>query len=244
MGRKRQRKSGNINNAEIGDKRSRQISDDDDFVSYDMLGQEQAATMRLNLVKEKRSNEANEEDSNNEVEFGVFPMLACRTNPQVMVNTIEKMNNIQKREIIDMGFGHMLSLRVKEVPSMLGYWLIDNFNPITCEISLQDGRKLHIEHNDVYRVFGFPKGKRIIKKKKKQEHHELLNEWKKFFPGKEHKILPVDVSNEALRHIDGGIWFRRQFMILLTICLIENGSNGYVTPQIMRCFEDVSQLVE
>ncbi|KAL6511267.1 hypothetical protein OROHE_020491 [Orobanche hederae] len=170
--------------------------------------------------------------------------MACRTNPQVLVNTIEKLNDIQKQEIIDMGFGHILLLSIKEVPSMLGYWVLDNFNPITCEIKLQGGRRLHIDDNDVHRAFGLPKGKRLIVKKKKQEQHVLLDEWKKYFPGKEHKILPIHVSEEALRHIDGGVWFRRQFMVLLISCLIENGSNSYVTPQIMKCLEDVTRLVD
>ncbi|KAL6558275.1 hypothetical protein OROMI_018625 [Orobanche minor] len=137
-----------------GDKRPKQIVDDDDFD----IEKENIPNYNIG---HKRSNACNGHDCDDDA-FDGFPMMACRTNPQVLVNTIEKLNDIQKKEIVDMGFGHILLLSIKEVPSMLGYWVVNNFNPITCEIKLQDGRRLHIDDNDVYRVFGLPKGKRSM----------------------------------------------------------------------------------
>lgn len=58
------------------------------------------------------------------------------------------------------------------------------------------------------------------------------------------KVIPKHVADQMLLQTDGGVWFKRQFMVLLTACLIENSSNGYVIPQIMKCFSDIRCIPE
>nr|GEY34718.1 hypothetical protein [Tanacetum cinerariifolium] len=46
----------------------------------------------------------------------------------------------QKKNIIDMGFGDVLDFKIKDVPTRLSYWLLDNFNEETCVLNVNDFR--------------------------------------------------------------------------------------------------------
>ncbi|GER32359.1 E3 ubiquitin-protein ligase, partial [Striga asiatica] len=150
------------------------------------------------------------------------------------------MNVAQKRAINEIGFGSIFHLSVYKLPRKLGYWLLDNFQPKTCEIKLQNGHSVHIESKDVALVLGFPNGERAIQKKRKHEQCSLLEEWGGKFVKDKKKILPTDVSAQMLSNKDGGLWFIRHFLVLLTSCLIETSGTGYILPQIMSHFSNTS----
>ncbi|KAH6787383.1 hypothetical protein C2S52_006935 [Perilla frutescens var. hirtella] len=44
-----------------------------------------------------------------------------------------------------------------------------------------------------------------------------------------------------LEDCEGGIWFKRHFLVLLSFCLIESYGNSYVPSHILDCFEDVDR---
>ncbi|GER25456.1 E3 ubiquitin-protein ligase [Striga asiatica] len=188
------------------------------------------------------SGDESDSDYSDNEEEQVYEKLKSRTCPQVLVNSCKKMNAAQKRAVNEIGFGSIFHLSVNKLPRKLGYWLLDNFQPKTCEIKLQNGHNVHIESEDVALVLGFPNGECAIKKKKKHEQCSLLEEWGGKFVKDKKKILPNDVSAEMLSNQDGGLWFIRHFLVLLTSCLIETSGTGYILPQIMTHFNNTSAV--
>ncbi|GER41648.1 E3 ubiquitin-protein ligase [Striga asiatica] len=196
------------------------------------------ATFELN--NDESGDESDSDYSDNDEEQQAYDKLKSRTCPQVLVSSCKKMNAAQKRAINEIGFGSIFHLSVYKLPRKLGYWLLDNFQPKTCEIKLQNGHSVHIESKDVALVLGFPNGERAIQKKRKHEQCSLLEEWGGKFVKDKKKILPTDVSAQMLSNQDGGLWFIRHFLILLTSCLIETSGTGYILPQIMSHFSNTS----
>ncbi|CAA0817913.1 Unknown protein, partial [Striga hermonthica] len=189
---------------------------------------------------DESGDESDSDYSENDEEQHVYDKLKSRTCPQVLVSSCKKMNAAQKKAINEIGFGSIFHLSVNKLPRKLGYWLLDNFHPKTCEIKLQNGYSLHIESKDVALVLGFPNGESAIQKKRKHEWCSLLEEWSGKFVKDKRKILPTDVSVQMLSNQDGGIWFIRHFLVLLTSCLIETSGTGYILPQIMSHFNNTS----
>ncbi|KAH6761356.1 hypothetical protein C2S51_018305 [Perilla frutescens var. frutescens] len=143
-----------------------------------------------------------------------------------------------------MGFGNLFHINIIEVPTTLAFWVLDNFDARRCEIKLQENRRVHIEACDVHRVLGLPNGDCPIKKMKKKEKCNLLDAWRGLFRKKNGRIVASDVAKKMIELKDGGVWFKRHFVLLLIACLIEHPGNGYITPQIMSNLEDMSKVHE
>ncbi|KAL6564662.1 hypothetical protein OROMI_016112 [Orobanche minor] len=167
-----------------------------------------------------------------------FPALISRTTFWCLVDSFEKFNDKQKAAVVDLGFGNLTHMNVKELPTKIAYWAVKSFNPYSCELSLQNDRRLHVEEEDVYRVFGFPKGTEIMKRKGKGKSFKLLVQWHEFFKDKG-SILHEELASVMLQQVDGGVWFKRHFLALVTSSLIENRRSGYINPHILQYFDDV-----
>ncbi|KAH6814101.1 hypothetical protein C2S51_023119 [Perilla frutescens var. frutescens] len=155
-----------------------------------------------------------------------------------------QIEKLRMKEVNDMGFGLLVHLGIEKVPTRIAYWVVDNFDARRSEINLQDGRRLHIEAADVYCVLGFPNGDRPIVRKKKFQQCKILDDWLGIFGSKRKSIVAKDVAQEMLKHIHGGEVFRRHFIVLVIVCLIETSSNGYIAPQILGCLGDLTRVKE
>ncbi|KAH6770763.1 hypothetical protein C2S52_015566 [Perilla frutescens var. hirtella] len=173
-----------------------------------------------------------------------FPMIASRASPAALVNALKILNEKQMKEVKDMGFGHLVHLGIEKVPTRLAFWVVDNFDARRSEINIQDGRRLHIEAADVQCVLGFPNGGRAIVRKKKFEQSDILDAWLEIFGRHNRSIVAKDVAKEMLKHKNGGEVFRRHFVVLVIVCLIETSSNGYIAPQILGCLGDLTRVKE
>ncbi|KAH6772229.1 hypothetical protein C2S51_010633, partial [Perilla frutescens var. frutescens] len=173
-----------------------------------------------------------------------FPMIASRSSSAVLVNALKRLTGKQIKEVNDMGFGLLVHLGIEKVPTRTAYWVVDNFDARRSEINLQDGRRLHIEAADVYRVLGFLNGDRPIVRKKKFQQCKILDDWLGIFGSKKKSIVAKDVAQEILKHIHSGEVFRRHFIVLVIVCLIETSSNGYIVLQILGCLGDLTRVKE
>ncbi|KAH6775913.1 hypothetical protein C2S52_013474 [Perilla frutescens var. hirtella] len=137
--------------------------------------------------------------------------------------------------MINMGFGEILKLQVKELPHKMTYWILNNFNPRRCEIELADnGGRVHLGEDDVLLVLGLPKGRTLINKRTRNTTCQLTETWRKRFARHKYRIVPSNVVTDMLEDVEAGDWFKRQFIVLLTCYLIENGGNGYIYPNIIH----------
>ncbi|KAH6834412.1 hypothetical protein C2S53_004542 [Perilla frutescens var. hirtella] len=54
--------------------------------------------------------------------------LKNRTNPIALRNAIAKFNETQKQSVRHLGFGALLHLDIKDMPTKIAYWVLDNFD--------------------------------------------------------------------------------------------------------------------
>lgn len=165
-----------------------------------------------------------------------------RVSPRLLVVALSQLNALQMKAVEDIGFGHLLQLQVESVPGRLVTWCLDRFQPIKCSIQLPDKSLLHISAEDVFLIFGFPKGAQRIDKKSITQDDEIIKEWTTKLKKKRYRILPSDVVSAMLGEADGGVWFKRLFLMLVETCLFENAADGYVKPKIMDIIRDLSKI--
>ncbi|XP_057803563.1 uncharacterized protein LOC131018886 [Salvia miltiorrhiza] len=174
---------------------------------------------------------------------GLHTSLKNRTTTATFHDKLGELNDAQKEAIRAIGFGRILELKVRQIPGKLAYWVLDKFNSASCELQVDDGRNLKVTEDDVYRVFGFPKGKELIVNFERTASNKMFEEWVSFFGvGGKEKIKIGAVLNEMVNSRDGGTWFKRHFMIAMAFSLIESTASGTVHPYIFRCLTNLHEL--
>ncbi|KAH6815107.1 hypothetical protein C2S51_019927 [Perilla frutescens var. frutescens] len=158
-------------------------------------------------------------------------------------NAVAKFNETQKQSVRDLGFGALLHLDIKDVPPKIAYWVLDNFDTKRCEIVLEGDRRVRVGEDNDRLIFGFPRGPHPILRKVKNAEVSLSKEWwERFTDVNCRKILAKNVCDAAVEEVDGGTWFKRHFMVLMTCCLIESIGNSYVSSQILDNFREVDRV--
>nr|GLL17303.1 uncharacterized protein LOC109167340 [Ipomoea trifida]GMC53158.1 uncharacterized protein LOC109167340 [Ipomoea batatas] len=85
------------------------------------------------------------------------------------------------------------------------------------KLTLRDGLMLDMTEDDVAAVLGFPWGTVEIERKKKGVSFPLHTEFKeKIQVGDAEKVMYSDLIEATLECKDGGVWFKRYFMVLLS----------------------------
>ncbi|VFQ84980.1 unnamed protein product [Cuscuta campestris] len=64
-----------------------------------------------------------------------------------------------RREVVRIGFGSMLKIKLTELPAKLGFWVVEKFNPRSSSIELADGTKVRVTVDDIRHVLGLPCGR-------------------------------------------------------------------------------------
>lgn len=70
----------------------------------------------------------------------------------------------------------------------------------------------------------------------------MLDQWASAIGKNRYRILPDDVLKAMLKDVEGGVWFKRHFMILMESCLFECSTDGYIRPKIIDDLNDVSTI--
>ncbi|KAK6146381.1 hypothetical protein DH2020_020250 [Rehmannia glutinosa] len=172
------------------------------------------------------------------------PRAQRRSKPKVLVDTLASLKPSQKIAVVEMGFGSLLSLKIEDFNKKLTYWLVENFNALSSELVLDDGRRIHIETEDVGRVLGFPNGDVVIEQKKKSGQCALYDQWRTMFGKNNSKVTAGELAAKMIECVDGGDWFRRHFVTLVASVIIGNLQCGYINPLILNCLDDVSKIRE
>ncbi|KAH6822084.1 hypothetical protein C2S53_020094 [Perilla frutescens var. hirtella] len=156
------------------------------------------------------------------------PKLSSRACPKLIFQANEKYTVAQRGAVKDMGFQHILHMKVERVPTHLAYWVLDNFNANSSELTLTNGRSIPVDEEDVHLVFGFPKGGRKIQRRRKSDGLDSETTfYNQFGEMKRDRIKLKMVYDKMMEDVDGGDAFKMNFVVLLTACLIESNINGY-----------------
>ncbi|KAK9075698.1 hypothetical protein SSX86_004027 [Deinandra increscens subsp. villosa] len=142
------------------------------------------------------------------------PTISTRNPPKKFVKMISKLNPNQRKTIEEIGFGSLLSLKVEKIPSVLGYWLVKNYDPD--ENTLDVGcRKISVTAAEAKEIFGVPMGKIILTEYERPRDDKVLEWFKSQFPAKValRTMLP-DVTKKIEKQTDNGWEFIVNFLML------------------------------
>ncbi|KAJ8438849.1 hypothetical protein Cgig2_023041 [Carnegiea gigantea] len=119
-------------------------------------------------------------------------------NDIVAISCLPSISYEHKRDITELGFSFLLTLRVDQILSRLARWLGENFDTFRAAVKLASNDELRISEDDVYLTMGFPRGSKAIQEAKKSDKGEYmweLDEWKAQWAGallKTHQLCYVD----------------------------------------------------
>ncbi|KAL1545900.1 hypothetical protein AAHA92_22572 [Salvia divinorum] len=168
--------------------------------------------------------------------------LKVKRTPRNFVGALKTLNDKQISSVKAMGFGALLHYNVIVIPSKLAYWVLDNFDPISCSIRLPGGGALHIDEKDVQVMFGFPRGDIRVERSERQLDLSIMDQLTGCVGPDWANVLPNTIEREMLKDQDGGDWFKKLFLILMESALIETSACGYVRPKILNFIQDVTNV--
>nr|GLL33573.1 uncharacterized protein LOC109155335 [Ipomoea trifida] len=141
-----------------------------------------------------------------------------------------------------MGMGNLLDLNITNLPRRLGLWLVENFDPRSCTLQLQNGQSIHITAADVAASLGFPMGQIEIPRRAARAVPEILREWRAIFEKTTACITPGAMITRMLETEAGDPWFKRHFALLVITVLIDPMVNGYVSQNYIDHLQDVDNI--
>nr|GMC92163.1 zinc finger BED domain-containing protein RICESLEEPER 2-like [Ipomoea batatas] len=126
-----------------------------------------------------------------------------------------------------MGMSKLLDLNITNLPRRLGLWLVQNFDPRSCTLQLQNGQSIHITTADVAATLGLPMGQIEITRRTARAVPEILKEWRAIFEKTTACITPGAMTTKMLETEVDDPWFKRHFVLLVI-----STSTGYLSvPQ-------------
>ncbi|XP_031107888.1 uncharacterized protein LOC116012485 isoform X1 [Ipomoea triloba] len=124
----------------------------------------------------------------------------------------------------------------------MGLWLVENFDPRSCTLQLQNGHTIHITVDDVTAVLGLPKGNIEITKRTAKAIPEILKEWRWFFEKTTAYITPRALRRKMVEVDVVDPWFKCNFALLVMSALIDPMVNGYVNQNYIDHLLDVGNI--
>ncbi|CAH9109702.1 unnamed protein product [Cuscuta europaea] len=122
------------------------------------------AEKRKSKKKRVEEEEIEDEDEEEEKEENdQFPKLWTRMSPRSITEIMTAMSEEQKAEVVEMGFGPLLNLQIKQLPMQLAYWTVENFDSRSLSLVLPNNEKLRTNEDAVHFTLGFPKGDLNVK---------------------------------------------------------------------------------
>lgn len=169
--------------------------------------------------------------------------LKTRMSPYGLYCFLSSVSDEQKRDIVELGFGCLLSLRIDKMPSKLGRWLVEHFDTCRRAIKLASNDELRVTEEDVYLTMGFPRGCKHVeeaKKNDKGEYQQVLDEWKGQWGGalpKTHEVL-TQIKNQT----QGGDLFKRNFIVYVVSTLVKGHQTARVNHIILKSLVHLKEV--
>lgn len=165
-----------------------------------------------------------------------------------MLKTVGGESNARKiKAIEDIGFGSILRFDFQRFNSAWAAELVNAYNPHTSNIVLPNGDRVLVSENDVYCVFGFPKGDKEMKLYGNEEedgkYNELLTKLRDLWGVTgECTSLPVMMDILENNDVDGeGLWIR-SFLVAVVNCFIQSTSSSNLFFRFLYSVLEVSDV--
>ncbi|GJX10259.1 hypothetical protein Tco_0200118 [Tanacetum coccineum] len=101
--------------------------------------------------------------------------------PRNLKKVLDNLRPVQVNRIEEMGFRNFhKNFDFHYTPSSLGMWVVKSFDPTTCTLRMEDGRKIKITRELIHNILGIPMGNiKVQYLKEKNVSDEVTAKWRK-----------------------------------------------------------------
>ncbi|GJU75746.1 hypothetical protein Tco_1272816 [Tanacetum coccineum] len=172
--------------------------------------------------------------------------------PRKLKRVLQTLSPPQEKSIQDMGFGDFLngSFDFYYTPSELGMWVVRNFDPNSCTITMEDGRKIKITRELIHGILGIPMGDiKVESQKEKNLSDKVTAKWRKSVKkivNKKSNTINISKLEQHLIHLSKCDWeFNLGFLVLFFSIFGLGNKDGTVNERIIPFLpntDDVSKM--
>ncbi|PWA60900.1 hypothetical protein CTI12_AA379850 [Artemisia annua] len=141
-------------------------------------------------------------------------VFQTRTSPKMLFNALQTLRPVQKACVEQMGFGGMLDMKLDGIPSKMGFYVVDNFNPETMELKVNN-HSIVITKQLIGELLGIRNEGRDIMDAEIEKDEVLIGSWlQQFQEGKEKNtgILKGLIRKSKVADMN----FKLNFIVLFT----------------------------
>ncbi|GKB99598.1 ulp1 protease family, C-terminal catalytic domain-containing protein [Tanacetum coccineum] len=164
---------------------------------------------------------------------------------------LQRLSPLQEKSIQDMGFRDFLNgnFDFYYTPSTLGMWVVRNFDPKSCTITMEDGRRIKITRELIHGILGIPMGDiKVESQKEKNLSDTVTAKWRKSVKkivNKKSNTINISKLEKHLIDLSKCDWeFNLGFLVLFFSIFGLGNKDGTVNERIIPFLpntEDVSK---
>lgn len=186
----------------------------------------------------------------------MFQVVNYVSSPKEVTNVVNNLNEKQKEDVIEIGFGSLLDLKLTDIDRRLYTLIHSQYDSMV--ITLHDKSVIHANNLFYHEVLGLPckgvkSGKQAFKgydvlntKMEKDEIKRVKTEWRRIFD-----ILDTDrnfVSQETMKErllaeTEGGEFFKKLFVMFVMTSFLAAAPNKDLVLAIAPALEDTSEII-
>lgn len=155
----------------------------------------------------------------------------------------------QKLSVNEIGFGGLLSLKLKRNPTSMYRWLIDCFDYGSCMFSIDNSKEFVVTEYDVYDVFCLPLNPNNVEEiprsaNKSNPDFVFKHNWRlNFGLADENDQIPLNLLEDRIPTLDqGGDEFKQLFVMHAVSSFLAPTSNRTADLRIAKAIDDVEQI--
>ncbi|KAI3744445.1 hypothetical protein L1987_57526 [Smallanthus sonchifolius] len=134
--------------------------------------------------------------------------LLLRCAPGNLINLLHNLTKSQRKIVEEIGFGKTLLLKFHMIPTSLGYWLLQNYDP-SPDILNDGANEYKLTTSLINAIFGIPNGEtQVTQMSKPKTYDPVVKEWSSQFDDeiqkKQKKIYVSDLVDYLKKTYDSG----------------------------------------
>ncbi|CAI9302230.1 unnamed protein product [Lactuca saligna] len=151
--------------------------------------------------------------------------IQVRTSPNVLYSCMHNLSKEQEAYISSIGLGHLLKMKVDGCASIMGHYIVRNFNADRMVLKLHHG-EIPINRQVIHEMLGLPLGHVTIKSMPYREvTDDTITVWRKQFED-EDNIRPRAVQQVIMQSTRADLMFKVNIFVLLCNTLGQSMSMG------------------
>ncbi|KAD5507737.1 hypothetical protein E3N88_15440 [Mikania micrantha] len=166
-----------------------------------------------------------------------YKSLRLRNPPKPFYNALKCLSLLQKKRVIEMGFGGLLEFNCAGIPSKFGHFIADKFHAESMKLKLEKG-DIQITPELIQHIFGLPCGGTSVESLvAKDKNKACFVNWRSQFVK---ELRPSDILRRIEETEDDDMIFVLNFIVLFLNSMVECIVSGKCkTDVVERIDEDV-----